>query len=137
MFEDSGDMRITKPKSTMKRKLQVEQSSRTLPTPETIVVDGCAILWTIQWPKHGTVQDYVNNVLEYIFGKLQHGDVNVIFDRYYEYSITSSTRTSRTVQQASKRHRLTPSKPLPAQCRSDGNRKQTADHQYNLRATAG
>ena len=67
MFEDSGDMRITKSKSTMKRKLQVEQSSRTLPTPETIVVDGCSILWTIQWPNHGTVQGYVNNVLEYIF----------------------------------------------------------------------
>ena len=115
MFEDSGDMRITKSKSTLKRKLQVEQSSRTLPIPETIVVDGCAILWTIQLPKHGTVQDYVNNVLEYIFGKLQHSDVNVIFDRYYEYSINSSTRTSRTVQQASRRHRLTPSTPLPAQ----------------------
>ena len=35
MFEDSGDMRITKSKSTLKRKLQVEQSSRTLPTHET------------------------------------------------------------------------------------------------------
>ena len=82
MFEDNGEMRITKSKSTLKRKLQVEQSSRTLPTPGTIVVDGCTILWTIQWPKHGTVQDYVNNVLEYIFGKLQHSDVNIIFDRY-------------------------------------------------------
>ena len=117
MFEDSGDMRIKKYKSTLKQKLQVEQSPRTLPTPETIiiVVDGCAILWTIQWPKHGPVQDYVNNILEYIFGKLQHSDVNVIFDHYYEYSINSSTRTSRTVQQASRRHRLTPSTPLPAQ----------------------
>ena len=35
MFEDSGEMRITKPKSTLKRKLQVEKSSRTLPTPGT------------------------------------------------------------------------------------------------------
>ena len=75
MFEDSGDMRITKSKSTLKRKLQVQQSSRTLPTPETIVVDGCAILWTIQWPKHGTVQEYVNNVLEYIFGNLWYSTV--------------------------------------------------------------
>ena len=56
----------------------------------------------------------MNNVLEYIFGKLQHSDVNVICDRYYEYSINSSTRTSRTVQ-ASRRHSLTPSTPLPAQ----------------------
>ena len=36
MFEDSGEMRITKSKSTLKRKLQVEQSSRTLSTPGTI-----------------------------------------------------------------------------------------------------
>ena len=115
IFEHSGDMRITKSKSTLNRKLQVEQSPRTLPTPETIVVDGCVILWIIQWPKHGTVQYYVNNGLEYICGKLQHSDVNVIFDRYYEYSINSSTRTSRTVQQASRRHRLTPSTPLPVQ----------------------
>ena len=50
MFEDSGDMRITTSKSTLKRKLQVEQSSRPMPTHETIVVDGCAILWTLQWP---------------------------------------------------------------------------------------
>ena len=70
---------------------------------------------TIQWSKHGTVQYYVNNVLEYILGKLHHSDVNVIFDRYYEYSINSWTRTSRTVQQASRRYRLTPSTPLPAQ----------------------
>ena len=53
--------------------------------------------------------------MEYIFGKLQHRDVNIIFDRYYEYIIKSSTRTSRTVQQAGRRHRLTPSTPLPAQ----------------------
>ena len=30
MFEDSGEMGITKSKSTLNRKLQVEQSSRTL-----------------------------------------------------------------------------------------------------------
>ena len=102
-------------KTTLKRKLQVEESPRTLSTPETIVVDGCAILWVMQWPKHGTVQqDYVNNALEYIFGNLQHSDVNIICDRYYEYSINSSTKTSRTVQ-ASRRHRQTPSTPLPAQ----------------------
>ena len=38
IFEDSGGMRITKSKSILKRKLQVEQSSRTLPTPETLLL---------------------------------------------------------------------------------------------------
>ena len=50
VFKANGDMRITKSESTMKRKRQVEQSSLTLPTHETNVVDGCAIMLIIQWP---------------------------------------------------------------------------------------
>ena len=46
--------------------------------------------------------------------KLEDSDANVIFDRF-EYSTKSATRTSRAVQQASRRHKLTPSTPLPAQ----------------------
>ena len=53
--------------------------------------------------------------MEYIFRKLEDSDVNVIFDRYFEYSTKSATRTSRAVQQASRRHKLTPSAPLAAQ----------------------
>ena len=53
--------------------------------------------------------------MEYIFRKLEDSDVNVIFDRYFEYSTKSATRTSWAVQQASRRHKLTPSTPLPAQ----------------------
>ncbi|KAG0722059.1 hypothetical protein GWK47_045188 [Chionoecetes opilio] len=41
MFEDNGDMRITKSKSSLKQKLRLEQSSRILPAPETTVIDGC------------------------------------------------------------------------------------------------
>ena len=33
MFEGNGDMRITKSKAKLKQKLQVEQSSRTQPSP--------------------------------------------------------------------------------------------------------
>jgi len=79
------------------------------------VIDGGALLWIIQWPNKGIVQVYVDSVLEYIFRKLEDSDVNVIFDRYFEYSTKSTTRTSQTVQQASRRHKLTPSAPLPAQ----------------------
>jgi len=67
MFEGNGDMRITKSKAKLKQKLQVEQSLRTQPSPETTVIDDGALLWIIQWPNKGIVQDYVNNVLEYIF----------------------------------------------------------------------
>ena len=44
VFEGNGNLRITKSKSRMKWKLQVEQSSRTMPTHETNDVDGCDIM---------------------------------------------------------------------------------------------
>ena len=50
MFEDNGDMRITQPNSSLKQKPQVEQSPQTLSFPDTIVIDGGALLWIIQWP---------------------------------------------------------------------------------------
>ena len=115
MFEDNGDMRITKSKSALKQKLQVEQSSRTLSSPDTIIIDGGALLRIIQWPKQGIIQDFVNNVLEYVFRKLEHSDVYVRFDRYFEYSTKSVTSNSRAAQQASRRHKLTSSTPLPSQ----------------------
>ncbi len=42
--EKTGDMRITCSKSTLKSKLQVETSSRALPTTDAYVIDGCAVL---------------------------------------------------------------------------------------------
>ena len=44
MFTDNGDMRISKTKSVLKRKLQVEQSSQIYQQSEVSVIDGCAIL---------------------------------------------------------------------------------------------
>jgi len=80
------------------------------------IQDGCgALLWIIQWPKQGIVQDFLDNAVEYIFRKLEYSNVSVIFDRYFEYSTKSATRTSRAVQQGSRRHKLTPSTPLLAQ----------------------
>ena len=81
MFEDNGDMRITQSNSSLKQKMQVEQSSQTLSFPDTIIIDGGALLWIIQWPNQGIIQDFVNNVLEYLFRKFEHNDVYVIFDR--------------------------------------------------------
>ena len=77
----------------------------------------------------------MDSVLEYIFRKLEDSDVNVIFDRYFEYSTKSATRTSRAVQQASRRHKLTPSTPLPAQTTALTTTKNK--RQYNLSAAAG
>ena len=48
MFEDNRDMRITQSNSSLKQKLQVEQSSQTLSFPDIIIIDGGAFLFSGQ-----------------------------------------------------------------------------------------
>ena len=71
MFDESGEMRITKSKSVMKTKLQVEMMDGCSTPPDAIVLDGCAILWVIRWPSHGLVQNNIKNLNGYISGHLQ------------------------------------------------------------------
>jgi len=53
-------MRIATTKSTLKKKLQVTLSQRLVEKAEVEILDGCAILWVINWPNKGTVADFVN-----------------------------------------------------------------------------
>ena len=115
MFEDSGDMRIIKTKSVLKKKLQVEVSERLCPPPDAVIVDGCAVLWVIQWPTSGTVEDYIKSLMAYVIGLLQRCDTYLIFDRYYADSIKNATRSARAGKEASRRHQLSLSTPLPSQ----------------------
>ena len=50
VYEDNGGMRITKTKSVLKQKLQVEHSSRTGSKYELVIIDGSALLCVIHWP---------------------------------------------------------------------------------------
>ena len=60
MFEEkTRDLRIAKSKSILKNKLQVEQSACATGQPDAIVIDGCAILWVVQWPSMGSVQELI------------------------------------------------------------------------------
>ena len=59
MFKIEGSPRICKSKADLMNGLKV-----TVPTrgkaPDMSIVDGCAILWKIQWPSaNGNVQDFV------------------------------------------------------------------------------
>ena len=38
------------PKSVLENKLSVQRPSRTAETPNVIVIDGCAVMWTVNWP---------------------------------------------------------------------------------------
>ena len=50
LYEDNGEMRIMKSKSTLKRKLQIEHSNRSQFPSENVIIDGCALMWIIHWP---------------------------------------------------------------------------------------
>ncbi len=103
MFTDAGDLRIATSKSTMKKLLQVEISSRTAANSSSCtVIDGCALLWKPHWPANGKVKDFVESFKKHVSKLLLNGDVYLVFDRYREYSTKSVTRHARAGKEASR-----------------------------------
>ena len=92
--EKNGSMRLST-KSTIKSKLQVEASTRSLSLPDCITLDGCAVLWVVCWPSKGKVEDYVKSFVDYVENHLRMADTYLVFDRYYERSIKEGTRKAR------------------------------------------
>lgn len=83
MFDERGHMRLATAKSSLMNALKVESSIRQNEVPtDVIFLDGCAILWVIQWPNGtATVQDYIDKFRGYIHGQLLKAPVHLIFDR--------------------------------------------------------
>ena len=107
MFKTNGSPRICKAKSDLMNGLKVTVPTR-IKTPDMTIVDGCAVLWKIQWPSaNGTVQDFVKGFHKFVYDMLKKKDVMIIFGRYYDYSIKSVTRENRNVIQSSKRVKIT------------------------------
>ena len=50
MFLDNGEMRLVTTKAVLRHKLQCEQSSEMYQEPSLVIIDGCAVLWTVHWP---------------------------------------------------------------------------------------
>ena len=65
LFTDTGEARYPKGKSTLKKKLKVEVSTRTHDA-DVMVLDGCAVLYNIHWPKDACVKDFVDAFIEYL-----------------------------------------------------------------------
>lgn len=110
MFTDFGEMRICKAKSSPKKLLQVSCSTRKKGDDNaTIVIDGSALLWCVQWPEKGTVEDFIKALKTSIRKYLQYGNVNLVFDRYKQYSTKDHARSGRStgvtgVQYSHKQH---------------------------------
>ena len=93
-------MRPLTSKSKMKNCLGVEQSLRTLTHPDVIMLDGCALIWSVYWPTSGTMGDVVQIMVEFLQKRMDYTDVYHVFDRYHPYSPKSSTWIQRSSESA-------------------------------------
>jgi len=82
MFNPDGEMKITKSKSTLKRKLQVAISERNCPFPDTVIYYVSALLWILNWPSD-KLHVYVDGFLLFVHEVLQKSNVTLVFDRYF------------------------------------------------------
>ena len=55
----------------LKRRLQVEVTNPSRGTEDAVVIDGCAILWVLQWPSIGFIKDVVLNFVKYVNNNMQ------------------------------------------------------------------
>ena len=82
MFQADGDIQVATGKSTLKNSLKVEVSQRLITSPTTIVMDVSAVLWTVDWPTHGTVGTFISGFKAWLRVRLSEDDVHLCFDRY-------------------------------------------------------
>ena len=112
---NSGELRISKSKSILKRRLQVEVTNPSRGTGDAVVIDGCAILWVIQWPSKEFIKDVVLNFDKYATNKMHcYRRTHVIFDRY-NTSIKDATRCQRACE-AAREYKLTMNGTATASC---------------------
>ena len=147
MFQADGQMRVATRKATLKKNLQVEVSQRLTTRPTAMVIDVSALLWTLSWPSHGTVDTFISVFKVWLNAQLQEADVHLCFDRYFDYSTKSSTRSVRA--NATRVHQLDQKTPLPARdavLKNSSNKKQLntlicegilSDDNFLQRATNG
>ena len=82
LFDDYGDMRKSSKAALVSK---VAKFCEKPPLSETEIVDGNELLYHINWPKLGTVDDLANRVIKNFSGKGH--TIYVVFDRYRELSV--------------------------------------------------
>ena len=113
MFHPDGHTRMATGKSVLKKNLSMEVAFRELGSPTAVVIDVSAVLWTIDWPTKGSVQTFVEGFKVWLSSKLSESHTYLVFDRYRDFSIKSSTRAARDTT-SSRVHKLNMKSPLPA-----------------------
>jgi hypothetical protein len=113
MFTKDG-MQICKAKSSFKRLFQIKVSRRKVGVADVTVIDGLSLQWTMDWPEDGSVAYFFANVKKRITFSLTNSDVYLIFDRYHDYSIRSTSRDGME-SGVTRKHNLLRTTKLPAQ----------------------
>ena len=113
LFDENGDSRLAKQKDDLENTLKEEVSLRTCLSENAVVLNGCAFLWSVHWPKAGNVSNLVNVFKDYVMKFLHKSNVFLIFDWHHDYSIKGVTRQDR-VGNARRLHKLSLSTPLPS-----------------------
>ena len=79
-------MRICSPKPDLTSKIQIAMSGRTISCLDCLVLDGCAILWVVQWPSNTnnqkvTAKDCIDSFESYILHRLEDTDIYLVVDK--------------------------------------------------------
>ena len=119
LFNDSGEMRISKSKSDLKKLTRVDVSARHVVQEAT-----CTVIWLctpldpsvaiINLDTTAISNGLCEEVQKSYQEKLESGDVYLVFDRYRSYSTKSSTRISKMTE-GCKVFQLCLTAPLPSQ----------------------
>ena len=112
MFQADGEMRLATGKSTLKNSLKVEVPQRLMTSPAVIVMDVSAVLWTVDWPTHGTVGTFTSGFKVWLRVRLSE----LMFIYALTDIVTTLLKTTRSSRAAATRvHQLDLKTPLPAQ----------------------
>ena len=110
---ENGGSRLAKQKADLKNTLKEEISLQTCLSENAVVLDDCAILWSVHWPKDGNFSKLVNAFKDYIMKFLHKSNVFLIFNWYHDYSIKVVTCQDH-VGSACHSHNLSWSTSLPS-----------------------
>ena len=118
IFDTSADMRQTS-KAVLKGKLGVQCGVRSMLLPKVVIIDGCALLWTVSWPASpAVVSDYVTAVVHAIKQHAGNASIvhhhHVVFDSYHKMSTKGCCRLNHQ-KGCSRLYKLLKTAPLPKQ----------------------
>ena len=111
---------------------KVEQSLRIFTHHYVIILDGCALLWSVYWPASGTMGDLVQIITEYLQKWMDYIDVYPVCDRYRPYRPKGSTWIQRSSESAKQQlYFNTQSRPFHLNMFHWSQRKQCTNNGYN------